>query len=159
MDQEFVRRVRNDPSVRVWSKDPSEISAAKHSVWYDKILTNGREHLFVICHVGNAVPTVTEIGTLRVTIEGTNDSVGVVSLALLPGVRRMGYGTQALAFAFGLAAAWKLERLKADIHQDNVASLRLFTKMGFTPRGAVGAFVHFERPIGVTMKERRERSA
>jgi len=65
------------------------------------------------------------------TVSETEPSIGVVGIALLPEARGKGYGSAALKEIERLAADQGFIALRADIFDENTASLALFNKAGF----------------------------
>ena len=128
-DQAAWLRIRNDPEALFWSGQRQPISEETHARWFTRTLTSPREHLTVIEESNNLYGIKPQPG--RVVGYSRIQEVGVVSLALEPGMRGHGLGTMLLLDAENTARQAKLRGLLAVIHPGNTGSLRAFMRAGY----------------------------
>lgn len=110
-----------------------------HAVWFTKALSDESRKINVLEVDG------TPAGYIRLDCV---DDRATVSLCLSPDARGRGWGGVLLTKAELMAKAAGLADLDAWVHQDNVASLRLFEAAGYRRTGRDGSFALFTRKIG-----------
>lgn len=133
---------RNDPDAVRFSVSGTWIEKEEHERWLRAHLEDPATRLWIAEEAGQAV------GQVRVETEG---AVGVVSIAVAPGHRGRGLGSAILrAMLSEMGRDRTIQTLKATVHPDNVASLRVFERAGFRPRtGRTRGFLVLERPASI----------
>lgn len=135
-DSEHLWLWRNDPVAREWSRSRAPILRADHERWIAAALASDSRRIWIAERDGHAVA-----GTrIDRNIDG-----GVISIMVAPDARGTGVGVQALA---ATCACWNEDacggintQLRAIIHDDNSASIRIFHHCGFAPENE-GAVSH-----------------
>jgi UDP-2,4-diacetamido-2,4,6-trideoxy-beta-L-altropyranose hydrolase len=123
-DRQSMLEWRNDARTREYSGDGTPISFADHARWFEASLSDPARKLLIAEENGSP------IGVLRYDING---SEAEVSIYLVPGLAGRGLGTRLLAAGelWLDSAAPEVHRLRAEVRNDNQASLRLFEACGF----------------------------
>lgn len=144
---------RNDPLTRERSQSHAPIPRLEHERWFAAALAADTQQTWIVERGGHAVAST------RIDRNGAD---GVVSIIVSPDARGTGVGSLALA---ATCAYWDDHadargRLRAVIHDNNAASVRIFHRCGFTPEtdGAVSQdgfrpYVR-ARPIGLETSTR-----
>lgn len=142
-DAELLLAWRNDPETRRWSRNGDPVDPADHRAWLRRVLGDDRRMLLVV--EDDAGP----VGTARWDDEGGD--TWEVSVTVAPGRRGGGLAGPML----GEAERVLLERAGpvtalAVVHQDNAASVRLFTRSGYRPSGPPddGGFMPHRKTLG-----------
>lgn len=143
-DSSFVWETNNDPFVRSMSLSTGSIPWEEHERWYAERL--GDENSIVLVLEAGGERT----GVVRLRRRG---DAAVVSVALSPRSRGMGFGTDAIRFGSRIArSSWPVARVEAVIRETNGASLKAFGKAGFVEErrepGGLALFVERWPPAG-----------
>jgi RimJ/RimL family protein N-acetyltransferase len=117
---------RNDPATREASLSQDPILLEDHVAWLQKTLGSHETRLFVACDTTTGVG----VGTVRLDLKGT---VGMVSVTVDPNARGAGYATWMVLALEEHAKAAGVRRLTATVRTGNPASLRVFSKAGYSP--------------------------
>ena len=121
-DIEFLWYLRNRPELFKFFGNPAKVSWEEHLNWIMPILLGFSEkEIFVIELEGR------KVGQIRLDF-GQGRKEAIVSISLCKEFHGKGIAAQALKMAFKKE---KGVRIIAEIHKDNLASLKLFEKMGF----------------------------
>jgi RimJ/RimL family protein N-acetyltransferase len=132
-DRDVLLNWRNNPSVVQFTRSRVAISPEEHAGWFEKRLKNLKvEPIFILTF------DETPIGMTRLDLldlEGKGYEISILVDALF---QKAGFGKTALlqtcAFAKNaLSAAY----VRAEIHSGNLASIGLFTKLGFVEKSKV----------------------
>ena len=117
---------RNDPAVRAASWQTEEVSAEVHARWFAGVLDHPLRTLLVI--EGAEGP----LGSIRFDGRGEEAEISVIVAAERRGG---GAGSKAIreTSELFLAAYPGLERIRAELRQDNARSAGAFRRAGFTP--------------------------
>lgn len=124
-DRELIWQWANDEETRKASYSQAHISWDEHIRWFDSI-RGQKNHRFYIANNGGKKP----VGQIRFAIEGKD---AIVSFSVAPESRRRGYGKEIL-----IEAAKKvfnetnIEQVSAFVKSENMSSLRVFQKAGFS---------------------------
>jgi len=105
-----------------------------HTAWMEKALSNPLRDLLIYCRVGEPVAHI------RFDIEAENPVEAEISICLSHAARGQGIGQRALSLAIASPPPG-VQRLNAEVHMDNVASARIFKKLGFHHVGTDGDFL------------------
>ncbi|MEO5883654.1 MAG: UDP-2,4-diacetamido-2,4,6-trideoxy-beta-L-altropyranose hydrolase [Caldimonas sp.] len=118
---------RNDPIVRLASRSADAIERQAHDAWLAKVLADPGRRLLIGVRDG------TTLGVVRFDLDGC--AAAEVSIYLIPGLEGNGSGTPLLlaAEAWLLAHTGEVERIDAEVLENNEASRRLFVRCGYEP--------------------------
>lgn len=115
----------NDPTIRSVSFSPEPISWESHSEWFSAKLQDPNCMFFVVLD-----PDEIPIGQIRYELK---EDEAVVSISLAPNQRGKGYGSQIIQLASqNVFENTLVELIHAYIKPDNIASIRAFTRAGFS---------------------------
>ncbi len=124
-DIDVTFKWQSDKSIRQYFKQPTTPTKAEHWRWFERNLSDVASSLYIIHYNKVAV------GTLRFDEHRQNEYT--ISILIAPSEQGKGIALRALN---------KISQLKenglffADIHQDNLSSIRVFKKAGFVPVSA-----------------------
>lgn len=123
-DIPFLWYVRNQKDVYQYFKTPAPVSWEKHIEWIIPILLSlSQKELYVITREKSPA------GQLRFDYDGESAEI---SISLLKELRGKGIASNVLKKAIAKVRREKIvNRLLAEIHIQNSASIGLFTKFGF----------------------------
>lgn len=119
---------RNDPWIVSLSASQRTVSWDEHVRWFTKVINNNQHLLFIIeSENGDAM------GSVR--FDRTNNFQAAITIYILYPFVGRGFGTLALKNGSRLAfCQWsELRSIHAFIRNDNLRSLRTFSKAGFKP--------------------------
>jgi len=126
-DCKYIFDLRNHPLVRKASFNPDKIDYETHKKWFAKTLDNPNRKIFIALN-----ETLKKIGMVRFDKEWNSAKINI---AISPDMHGKGYGTKLLMK--GCNKYFKKELtvkfIIAEIKKDNIASIKAFTKVGFTP--------------------------
>ena len=126
-DSGLILAWRNSELSVKYSKSRSSISTSEHEVWFFNRICQNRSEPYLMFSQSNS-----QIGVIRFdNLEATSPCF-IVSIIVNPTLTGNGYGTKILQ----LGCKYMFEefgpvRIFAEIHKDNVASLKLFMKINF----------------------------
>ena len=127
---------RSDPDAYRFFKSPHKITLREHTDWYrDRYLFN--ENRFDWMAVERE--TGRKIGVFGLVRDGGTAEVNYI---LSPDARHRGYAREAVERLMQYARErWQVERILAEIHRDNKASVALAERLGFTVLSSEGEFI------------------
>lgn len=133
VDRDVLLNWRNNPSVVQFTRSRVVISPAEHARWFEKRLKNlEAEPIFIFTQDESPIG-MTRLDLLDSEYKGYEISILVDEL-----FQKAGLGKRALLqtceFAMNELSA---KYIRAEIDNKNVASIRLFTKMGFVEKSTV----------------------
>lgn len=132
-DSAALLRWRNDPDTVRFSVSRRSVEPDEHTAWLERVLADPAVELGIVERDGVAV------GMVRVDVSSGS---GLMSISVDPAWRGQGLGIATLqALTAEHAAGVRCTRLVAQVHPDNVASLRSFERVGFERVGVDGEFV------------------
>jgi RimJ/RimL family protein N-acetyltransferase len=124
-DAKLLLEWRNDPSTRSQSLDSNVIELEPHVAWLSRRLDDP-----VNCRVYVAERDGAPFGQLRV--ERVAAAQGIVSVSIAAAARGVGLGVELIESGTQRAAAeLTLTQVTAIVKENNLASLRAFTKAGY----------------------------
>lgn len=114
----------NEPSVRKNSFNTNIISMDEHKAWLERVLTDMNTRLYILQEDDNP------IGQVRLAYD-TN--MWQISYSIAPAYRGQGYGKIILQLAENelIRGGHVGEHLYAEVKKDNIASQRIFKKLGY----------------------------
>ncbi len=123
-DKEFLFDLRNDPNAFKYYKNPRPVEKEEHLNWLNKVFSGEvKKHLFILEFEGR------KAGQLR--IDDTGQGKAEMNIALKEGFQGKGLGILTLKQGIEIAKDLGFKELIAEVHQDNLASIKLFQKLGF----------------------------
>lgn len=138
-DADKVYAWRNDPWIVALSKSGRGVTVAEHLRWYEGMLSNPNQFMFIVeAEVAPASEHI-EIGIVR--IDRSTPDAGLITIYLLRPYTGRGYGVHALRQATAAAFGWwrALKTIHAEIRSDNTASVQAFSQAGFTAVARTGS--------------------
>jgi UDP-2,4-diacetamido-2,4,6-trideoxy-beta-L-altropyranose hydrolase len=133
-DSERLWLWRNDPQTRLMAISSDPIAWIDHRQWFATIMADPATWLMIVEQDGN--PAV------MIRFDRSDDRHAVVSINVAPIARSRGLGRQALAMA---CSRYRKRNCKvvllAHIYDNNPASMRIFTKTGFSVQSRNGDLV------------------
>jgi ribosomal protein S18 acetylase RimI-like enzyme len=125
---------RNDPLTRAMSRNQDEIDRASHVAWFERALRDARRTLLIGEVDGE------KVGMVRIDRAEETE----VSINVNPAHRSRGHGYALLSQALALVSG----DVVAEIREDNLASQRLFERLGFERQGSRDGFRRYRRRAG-----------
>ncbi len=123
--ENFLWRIRNDPLSRKYSINTSYIPYQNHKKWFIERL-NSNKSIIYVCKIEDV-----KIGIVR--FENIEINIFEVSVILSPDYRKHRISQKLLFGAINEFYKKNKEvKLLAKIHKDNISSLKIFKKLGFT---------------------------
>lgn len=141
----FTFKLRNENSSLKWFHSNADISFIRHFVWFAQRLIFKRNHTFIACRNSRAV------GICYIS-SNLNSDYAFLSVNVDTSFRRTGIGDHLLRYAIDAEKDRGIGKLKlrASIHKDNLASLKLFQRVGFkevTEGDHITNFILFEKRV------------
>lgn len=140
-DAESLLVWRNDPKSVRFSRSGRLVHPAEHRRWLSDVLVHPKSRILIAEVDGHS------IGQIRIDVEA---GVGRVSVALAPEAQGRGYGTATIeALPRVLQADFQVTELVAEVHAENVPSVRAFQRAGYSEIGREWPFIqmHWIRPV------------
>lgn len=135
---------RNDPAARSLSGNSEPIPWESHCTWWQAALADPHRILLIVSHAGQSV------GHVRFDLMDGDAPNQRVSIALAPYFRGRGLGAAVLANGIQARRAKEPGAIfHAEIHNDNLASRRIFERCGFrhvSDRPPFGHYILEGRP-------------
>jgi RimJ/RimL family protein N-acetyltransferase len=127
-DCHLIWQWANDSTTRASSFSTQPISWERHLAWFTTKLADPQSRYYLALDA-----TATPIGQIRYQIDG---QFATVSVSLAPDQRGRGYGHQIIWLASQqLFENTSVKLIHAYVKPDNIASMRAFTRAGFTDNG------------------------
>ena len=130
-DCEFVYHLQTS-AVRQYFKNPKTPTLDEHKRWFKDILVAKDSVLFVL------TLNLHSVGILR--LDDINGGEMEISIIVAPDCSRRGIAKTSLKYIFELLPG---HSFKAVVHNENIASKKLFEKFGFNKVGESGLFVEY----------------
>ena len=139
-DSGLILAWRNSELSIKYSKSGSSISANEHEIWFLNRISQNCSEPYLMISQSNS-----QIGVIRFDNLESSSPCFTVSIIVNPTLTRNGYGTKILQ----LGCKYMFEefgtvRICAEIHKDNVPSLKLFMKNNFQVIGSNSDFMMLE---------------
>ena len=128
---------RNDPVSVRYSKSKAPISEKDHNRWFTDALRD--DNTILLIAETDGLP----IATTRFDRPPSDSPVYLVSINIAPSHRGKGMGKQLLRSAISNFFSFRNADLVADVHQDNLASQKIFASAGFLETKVDGEFKQF----------------
>ncbi len=131
-DADDILAWRNDPATRAMSRTRQAIDPTAHAAWFGKVIDDARRTLLIGEQDGR------KIGMVRLDHAATTE----VSINLNPAFRGQGLAYPLLSLALEHADGM----LEAEVHEENLASLKLFERAGFRQTHSQDGWRRYIRP-------------
>jgi|LauGreSBDMM110SN_4_FD.fasta_scaffold31878_2 RimJ/RimL family protein N-acetyltransferase len=139
-DSGLILAWRNSELSIKYSKSGSSISANEHEIWFLNRICQNRSEPYLMISQSNS-----QIGAIRFDNLEASSPYFIVSIIVNPALTRQGYGTKILQLGCKyMYEEFGTVRICAEIHKDNVASLKLFMKNNFQVIGNNSDFIMLE---------------
>lgn len=127
---------RNSEAGIRYSKSNSSVPKSQHKNWFEsRVLRNAHEP-YLIFSIERQ-----DIGSVRFDFEPSNSKVFLTSIILNPDFIGRGYGSKILSLAIKhIVHNYPEMELTAEIHDQNIASIKTFLNNSFTLVNKVGLF-------------------
>lgn len=141
-DAKFLLELRNDQTTRENSLQQEKIDFIDHVNWLKKVLVDKKRSLFTIYNKKDK----NKIGQMRFDIAGKQAKI---SIALKPEYRGKGYGEEVVRYGMNYFAVKhdNVNKIIAEIKQNNKASLFTFKKCGYIARYKKNGIINLDYTI------------
>lgn len=127
---------RNSESGVKFSKSHSLISNSQHKNWFEKRILRNHQEPYLIFSIEKQ-----DIGFVRFDFDPHNPRNFMISIILDPELTGHGYGSKVLSIAMNyILTNYPRMDITAEIHEKNIASIKIFLKNHFTLMGKVESF-------------------
>ena len=136
-DIEFLWYLRNQPDVYKFSKEKRRITWPEHIYWIIPVILGNTEKELFIVRKG-----LLPVGQIR--FDFNDKGKAVVSISLLKEFRSKGIGNESFEKAIKLLKKTKKPKIVlAEIHKDNIPSIKLFEKLNFQFKEKKGVWLKY----------------
>lgn len=140
-DADLLLEWRNNPIVRQFSKSSGLIHREEHLAWLKIRLTKCEKEPFFIFMIGDIAA-----GTARLDKVIENEKILNLSILLGPQYQGSGNGRVLLNLVYNFAIErLGVEAITADIHPENLRSIKLFQAEGFNHVSQNGVFHRYQK--------------
>lgn len=142
-DTDNIVAWRSDPQVYRYFISAHALKEEEHLAWYmQRYLFDEKRYDFMAC----CMETNTPIGVFGVKWWQDTPEIVEISYLVAPRAKRKGYAREAVAALLDWTVEyWHSRKAIAEIHRDNIASIRLVESMGFLQTRQDGRFIVYER--------------
>mgnify|MGYP006273634195 CR=1 FL=1 len=124
-DAKLYLQWRNRPDVRRYQRTNREILIDEHLAWFENRLGRLEKEPFIVYFEDDIT-----LGFVR--FEWRSQTESEVSILINPTQRGMGYGIKILSDAISFfSKGFAYHHLFSSVHKNNLASLKLFRRLGF----------------------------
>ncbi len=137
-DIEFLWYLRNQSEVYRYSKNSRPVLWEKHINWVFPIILgiDTKRELFIIKN------SITSVGQIRLDYNNQNEAR--VSISILKEFQKKGFATQSLNLVIKKIKKQKItKKLIAEIHKENLPSLKFFEKFNFKFKKKTGNWLRY----------------
>jgi RimJ/RimL family protein N-acetyltransferase len=144
LDSRDLFNWRNDSQTRAVSLSTDEVTWDDHERWFASSLANRARRIYICRAMLDGAEE--SIGMVRFDLDEAGASAEV-SINLNPSARGRGFGSPALTAGIEafLSDEPDVRQLTAQIRESNVASVAIFTKVGFVVTRSEGGVSHYVR--------------
>lgn len=138
-DTSFIVGLRSNPQVYKYFVSPHKITEDEHLSWYQKkyIFDNNRFDWI-------GVYDEMSIGVFGAKRDGSKSSEAEVSYILSPTQYGKGFASEAIQrIILFCSEEWNCNRVIAEIHKDNIQSIKFIKKLGFVENRESYDFIQF----------------
>lgn len=143
-DTHAIVKLRSDPNVYKFFVSPHQISEEEHLTWYkNAYLFNENRIDWIAFDIANKL-----VGVFGVKREDENSVEAEVSYILSPEQYGKGYASEAVKRLIQFCREeWKCKFVTAEVHKDNVDSIRFAEKLEFKLEKKSGVFLGYKRRV------------
>lgn len=141
-DTEFIVNIRSNPQVYQYFIHPHRVTTEEHVHWFrNSYLTNQYRTDYIAVEKNASVP----IGVFGLIISG---DVAEINYIIREESQRKGFASEGINYLLSYAHD-KLSCMRgmAEIHEENIPSLSLAKKLGFSEVGKDGKIIRFEKRL------------
>jgi len=138
-DTDIIVGWRGDPNVYRYFISPHKITSDEHRAWFNSryVYDNNRFDWIAFC---DKIP----IGIFGVKRESESSGTAEISYILAPDHYGKGYAGEAVKRLMTFCAdEWKCRRVIAEIHKDNLSSIRFIERLSFVYESTNGNFKRY----------------
>lgn len=140
-DAEIIVSWRSDPQVYQYFKNPHRITIEEHLNWYREAYRGQSNMIYWICYFGSDPVGVFGIKKLF-------ENSAEVSYLIDPKYQHRGYAREVLDVILRQAEKkWNITSVTADVHVNNMASVKFIKAMGFMEDKTDGFFITYCKKI------------
>lgn len=143
-DAHAIVALRSDPNVYKYFVSPHQITEEEHLKWYkNAYLSNGNRIDWIAYDTNNNL-----VGVFGVKRETKDSKEAEVSYILTPEQYGKGYASEAVTRLMQFCKEeWQCIFVTAEIHEDNVDSIRFAEKLDFIVERKSGKFIHYNKKL------------
>lgn len=143
MDADFIIALRSDPNVYKYFLAPHPLKKQEHIKWFKESYLNNSDQS---CYIARLKLTDLPVGVFSaIKIDLHKMEIGYI---LSPEAQRAGLATEALAGMENLCRRNSdINTLIAQIHTNNMPSIRLVMRLGYVQREHSGDFVIYQKRL------------
>lgn len=125
-DAKLIVEWRSAPEVYKYFKSPHEITVEEHLNWYNNTYLTNDNRFDWMCIEKKSKNRIGVFGLCK------EDDRVEVNYLLIPEVQHKGYATEAIRSLVNYASGnWNIRNIVAEIHEENIPSIKLIEKLGF----------------------------
>ncbi len=141
-DAELLVAWRSNPSVYKYFLSPHKITVEEHLNWYFNRYLQDDDRIDYLALERTGGEPIGVFGIKK------RDSGVEVSYLLKPQAQGKGYAREAVVWLMETAkASWSAEKAIAEIHLENLSSIRLVERLGFVRTAQSGNFLIYEKEL------------
>lgn len=126
-DTEMIIRWRSDPEVYKYFKSPHKITREEHLAWFNTSYKSNENRCDWMCIENDTGDRIGVFGLARE--EGSAE----INYMLAPEAQHKGYATEAIKGLMDYSkTTWSVGKITAEVHRDNMASVALVERLGFS---------------------------
>ncbi len=139
-DALFIVKLRSDPEIYKYFKNPVKIDIESHNRWYRENYIYDDDRVDMLAR---EVTTGERTGVFGIRRLGSG--AAELSYILLPDMMGKGYATEAInAMMDYFSEKWDINCFIAEIHKDNQSSIHFVEKLGFKMASSKGVFNNYD---------------
>lgn len=141
-DAELIVKWRSDPAVYRYFKYMHQITLVEHNEWYLNKYMNDKNRYDWMCCEKETKRKVGVFGLIR------SKDIAEVNYLLAPEAQHRGYAGEAIqSLVIYARQNWNINKVIAEIKDDNLPSISLIKKLGFVKSQANNGFsIYIKRP-------------
>ena len=126
-DAAWIVKWRSDPEVYRFFKSPHRITLEEHLQWFNNNYKHNSSRYDWMCIEKDSGTRAGVFGLVR------ESECAEINYILAPEAQHKGYATEAIGALIKYAfTKWEVKRIVAEVHRENIPSVVLAKKLGFT---------------------------
>ncbi len=118
---------RSDPTVYQYFKSPHKITVEEHIKWYNNSYLHNDNRYDWICIEKESFKKIGVFGLTK------QNDIAEINYLLAPEAQHKGFALEGITRLVRYAAeSWKIKSVIAEIHKDNLPSMSVIQKLGFS---------------------------